>query len=271
MANPFPGMNPYLEDPAFWPGIHDGLIFTINEALNAALPDGFVARTGERVYIVEPGRGLYPDVLVREANTRPIAPSGGTATLTAPTAPAIDPPLVFSLQTWQSRSTFVEIIVPRLQSRVITVIEILSYSNKTATGPDRQAYLAKQNQLFHSDVHFIEIDLLRGGEPTLAPSPAFLFELAGGPYDYAVCLHRAGAGEQFEAWTRTVREPLPRFAVPLTDDLPDVPVDLQTLLNRCYQSGAHDALIDYQTEPNPPLRRVDAEWANDLLRQKDLR
>ena len=275
MPNPFPGMNPYLESPEFWAGIHDGLIFTINEALNEALPPGFAARIGERVYIVEPGRGLHPDVLVRESRsngTKPLLPSGGVAVLSPPAASfAADPPMVFSLETWTARSTFVEVVSPRLQNRVVTAIEILSYSNKAATGPDRKAYLFKQQSLLQSDTHFLEIDLLRGEEPTLAPSPAMLAELFGGPYDYALCLHRAGAGNQFEAWTRTVRQALPRFVVPVTGDVPDIVVDLQSLLNRVYQTGAHDKLINYQDPPEPPLRPFDEDWADTLLKEKGLR
>ena len=276
MPNPFPGMNPYLETTEFWKGVHDGLIFTLNEALNKTLPPGFVARIGERVYVVEPGRGLYPDVLIRENRSKT---SGGspaesqTAVVATPAAASAvaDPPLIFSLQSWTARSTFVEVIAPRSPSRVVSVIEILSYSNKAATGPDRAAYLAKQRDLINSSTNLVEIDLLRGGEPTIAPPPAFLAELSGGPFDYAICLHRADAGNQFEAWTRTVREALPRFIIPLTEDTPDVPVNLQNLLNRVYEAGAHDELINYLESPEPPLSPLDEKWADTLLKQEKRR
>ena len=47
-------------------------------------------------------------------------------------------------------------------NELITVIELLSPANKYA-GPDREQYLAKARQLQRSWVHFVEIDLLRGG------------------------------------------------------------------------------------------------------------
>jgi hypothetical protein len=45
---------------------------------------------------------------------------------------------------------------------LVTVVELLSPSNKYA-GPDREQYLAKARILQRSPVHFVEIDLLRGG------------------------------------------------------------------------------------------------------------
>lgn len=54
MSCPFPGMNPYLEDPTFWSGMHNRIIFCASEALNSRLPSGFVADIEERIYCVSP-------------------------------------------------------------------------------------------------------------------------------------------------------------------------------------------------------------------------
>ena len=35
MPSPFPGMDPYLESPDWFPDLHDGLIFTIKAVLQA--------------------------------------------------------------------------------------------------------------------------------------------------------------------------------------------------------------------------------------------
>src|SRR5438105_3927093 len=43
MPNPYPGMNPYLEDPFHWQGFHNGLIAVIGKSLNAMLPAGYRA------------------------------------------------------------------------------------------------------------------------------------------------------------------------------------------------------------------------------------
>src|SRR5690349_15900943 len=50
----------------------------------------------------------------------------------------------------------------RHNRQLVTVVELLSPSNKRA-GPDRDQYLTKRGQLLASPVHFVEIDLLRGG------------------------------------------------------------------------------------------------------------
>ena len=51
MPSPFPGMDPFLESPEFFPGVHDSLIFCLREALQAALPEPYYADTRTRVWI----------------------------------------------------------------------------------------------------------------------------------------------------------------------------------------------------------------------------
>lgn len=40
MHNPFPGMNPYLEQPGLWPQIHNRLIVAIADDITPRLPPG---------------------------------------------------------------------------------------------------------------------------------------------------------------------------------------------------------------------------------------
>jgi len=37
MASPFPGMDPYLENPALWPNVHGRLIVAIADALSSKI------------------------------------------------------------------------------------------------------------------------------------------------------------------------------------------------------------------------------------------
>lgn len=67
-----------------------------------------------------------------------------------------------------------------------------------------------------------------------------------------------------------LRERLPAIRIPLRPTDPDVPLDLQALIDRCYENGRYDDL-DYTREPDPPLDPPDAEWAEALLRGKGLR
>src|SRR5439155_11899166 len=56
------------------------------------------------------------------------------------------------------------------ERRVLTVIEILSPANKKQ-GPGRDLYLEKQRQVLASRTNLVEIDLLRGGSPTVSAPP----------------------------------------------------------------------------------------------------
>jgi hypothetical protein len=50
-----------------------------------------------------------------------------------------------------------------------------------------------------------------------------------------------------------------------------VPLDLQTLIEQCYQNGAYDGTLNYAYDPEPPLQGEEAKWADEMLREKGLR
>src|SRR4051812_7293071 len=49
MKNPFPGMNPWLEE--YWQDVHASLLVYARDQLNIKLPQGFQARIDERLAI----------------------------------------------------------------------------------------------------------------------------------------------------------------------------------------------------------------------------
>ncbi|MCI0476255.1 MAG: DUF4058 family protein, partial [Anaerolineales bacterium] len=63
MANPFPGMNPYLEDPREWGDVHHALMTYIRDAMQPNLVPKYIARLVERVY-TSPWQARIPDVLI---------------------------------------------------------------------------------------------------------------------------------------------------------------------------------------------------------------
>ena len=266
MPGPFPGIDPYLEDPVLWPGTHHRLVDNIADALNDVLPPGYVADINERLYIVQPERNVYPDVAVLEHPSphRERDRSGVAATAVT------DPPYVVTVEPVEVREAFVEILPVGDEERVVTAIEVLSHANKAPGSHGRDLYLTKQHQLLQSQTHLMEIDLLRTGAPTLVPPPEQL-RTRRPTWDYSVSLHRAGRGGTFEVWLNRVRERLPRVPVPLTDGDPDVALDLQAVFDRCYDAGPYRRRVDYRREPTPPLRDEDATWADALLREKGLR
>ena len=49
MPSPIPGMDPFLEDPAVFPDLHDNLIAELRNAINAQLPPPYYASSASRV------------------------------------------------------------------------------------------------------------------------------------------------------------------------------------------------------------------------------
>jgi hypothetical protein len=267
MPSPFPGMDPYLEHPARWAGMRQRLISQSCNRLNELLPDNYVADMGERVYLVQPRRSIYPDLLLIERPSQAPAPGpsgGGTAVLAVS-----DPPLVITVRPEEIREVFVEIRPVADESQVIAVIAVLSPANKTGRSEGRQLYLQKQEELLASQTHLIEIDLLQGGEHTVAAPLDWL--LGETTWDYLVSLHRGGQSGRFEVWPFSLRQRLPRIHVPLAGDDPDVVLDLQTVFDRAYDEGPYARRIDYRRDPPVPLPRADAEWAAALLKERGLR
>ncbi|MEW4566791.1 DUF4058 family protein [Tautonia sp. JC769] len=269
MPGPFPGMDPYLEEKALWPGVHQAFMTFVWGTLNELLPERYVANLNERLYIDEPNRSIIPDAAIHERSS-PGGRGWGNPGASAEAGVAVlDEPWVLETPSEPIREGFVEILPARDPDRVVTVIELLSPSNKASGTTGREAYLAKQDEVLRSPAHLIEIDLLRSGQHTVAAPRDALARR--GIYDYLVSLNRATRRIRFEVWARTIRDRLPRVAVPLLGDDPDLVLDLQPMLDRCYDLGAYARRIDYGKDPVPPLTRADAEWVDTLLRERGLR
>jgi hypothetical protein len=239
------------------------------------LPSHYVANIGERLYVVQPRRDIYPDVVVVERPPPQILTAqSGVGTVVMPVLSAVeemgsDPPWVLTVEPVEMREVFVEILSLLEGERVVTVIEVLSPANKTAGSEGRNLYVTKQREILSSQIHMLEIDLLRQGEHTVAAPRVSL--LQRGRWDYLVCLHRGGYGRDYEVWAVTLRQRLPRIRIPLANGDPDVVLDLQVIFNRCYDEGGYARRLDYRREPHAPLTGGDAEWAATLLRERGLR
>lgn len=264
MPSPFPGMDPYLEDPVLWPGVHQRLITYLGDELAERLPVHYFLSIGERLCIDEPERDIYPDASILEQQKVPPSPANETAVGTL----VPDPPLLVSMASEAAREPYIEILPVKERERVITLIELLSPSNKDKGNRTRDQYRVKQKQVLAGKTHLLEIDLLRGGTHTAAVPRTHLRRR--GRYDYLVALSRSTNRGVSEVWAFSLRQRLPRISVPLEGDDPDIVVDLQPLLDRCYDRG-YARRLDYEELPTEPLKAADAEWVDALLREKGLR
>ena len=267
MTNPFPGMNPYLEDPRLRAGVHHRLVTYLADALSARLPEGYMADIDERVYVEKPEalRIVAPDVALSRGETGPSAIEVTAGTLVA------DPPLTVEMELAPVREPFVQVFSLRGRERqLVTVIRVLIPGNKTPGAPGSDLYLEKQRALVNSTVHLMEVDLLHNGDLTVSV-PSLLLERYTG-WDYVICLHKGGWHPgKFAVWLVPLRNRLPRVIVPLAEDEPDVVIDLQEVLNLVYTQGRYDSVIDYAAEPPANLNEKDCVWLDGLLREKGLR
>ena len=260
MPSPFPGMDPYLEHPDVWPGVHARLIHDTAQTLLAQLrPRGYYADIGERVWLTVPRRSVYPDVTVART-VRPGPTFGGTAVAQP------DEPLHIARSPVEVRQPFID-IYDRNSHRIVTGIEFVSPSNKrTRTG--RRLYRRKQRETRDAGIHLVEIDLLRGGRHLLEVPAAVLEDVPR--WDYLVNLARRGAVD-YEVYPIRLRDRLPRIRVPLRPNDEDALLDLQAMLELAYDTGPYPERVDYAQAPAPPLADDDAAWADELLKEKRLR
>jgi Protein of unknown function (DUF4058) len=215
MANPFPGMDPYLEGDV-WMSVHTHLCAEIARQLAPKVRPKYVVLSTRRVVLAPPDRTeeailhRFPEVGILTAVSPSAAPPGvATAPLILPAALPEPIPHV---------SVEIRDVAER---RLVTCIEVLSPTNKT--GPGREEYAAKRYQIVSSSAHLLEIDLLRAGArfATATPLP---------PAPYFVFLSRAQRREAVEVWPILLPSPLPEVSVPLLPADDDRTLDLQQAL-----------------------------------------
>lgn len=269
MPSPFPGMDPYLEAPDIWPDFHDRLAEVASALLNEQLPDPYYARLEMRpeVGIVEEAgtsRRIVPDVAVARRPTTATTP-GGVGLLTKPRT-NVSESIEFQVESEPTRHPFVEIRDPTRGHHLVTLLEIASPSNKLS-GPDRQSYLKKQQEVLQSDASLIEIDLLRSGDRLLhAELEAYVSQLNPEP-NYLVLVNRT--------WTRingrsqpfpiSITATLPCIPIPLREKEPEITLDLQFVMNQVYDRGPYRRVVDYGQPPRPALPKELLDWANECV------
>jgi hypothetical protein len=261
-------MDPFLEHPAYFPSVHANLITYLREFLQPRLPEPYYAETADRVWVEASQRRVEPDVnlLRAEVPTPPRGQGGGVAVAEA----TVTDPVVVNVPHEERRETFLEIYARREQERLVTTVEVLSVSNKTPGERGREAYLRKQREVLDSQVHLVEIDLLRGGQHTTAVPLGRALEKAG-PFHYHVCVHHFDNLEDYFVYPLTLARRLPTIAIPLLPGDGAVAADLQAVFDRCYDTGPYRRRVRYPgMEIVPPLGPDWAEWVAGVLREKGL-
>lgn len=66
MSSPLPGMDPYLERPAFWPSFHSRLIVALADAVETHLSPDYYIEVEARTYLDDTADALIgiPDAVM---------------------------------------------------------------------------------------------------------------------------------------------------------------------------------------------------------------
>jgi Protein of unknown function (DUF4058) len=261
MASPFPGMNPYLENPLFWSEIHNLLIAAIFRKLNPQLRPKYKVAIEKRVYQTTDEDSLLVGIAdVAVQTVQKIQPPEPASVAVA--SPVVEPITVNLTIPETVKETYLEVRDVTTQE-VVTVIEILSPKNKRP-GEGRNAYIKKHLQILGSYTNLVEIDLLRDGKP--------IQQLQNNiQTDYRILVSRAFQRPKADLYPFNLQNPIPSFPLPLREGDTEPLLEIQTLISELYDEGNYDLVIDYVQQPVPIISAENAAWVDEILKQKGLR
>ena len=259
MPCPFPGVDPFLERQPYWGDFTPGFIKLLARQLLAQLLPRYEVCVEEYLYVAHEEIRLHrvrPDVTVTTQGARARSTTPGAALLDVASQdleyPSYEP----------HTQRHLKVIQPRT-GKVVTVIEILSPTNKQPGDDGLDAYLEKRAEFLASRANLVEIDLLRGGErlPMAGALPQ------GDYYVYVGRAQRKPRG-QVIAWP--LRRPIPAIPIPLLPEDGDATVNLQEVFQAAYELGFYERRLPYHEALSPPLSEEDAAWARALLADRGL-
>ncbi|MDY7002510.1 MAG: DUF4058 family protein [Cyanobacteriota bacterium] len=263
MPSPFPGMDPYLEHPDLWPGLHLHLTVKTADLLSPQLYPKYFVSLQVRMYETNDIESLFVDipdvsVLSKKSQTNKSNSTESQVTATATSTKPITVTLPIPITIRQGYLEIQEVAT----KEVVTTIEILSPANKRG-GKGREMYLEKREKILDSQTNFIEIDLLRSGQrmPILNQTIK---------NHYQILVSRKKQRPRADLYAFNIQNKIPEFPLPLRPEDTEPIIDLQGLLNNIYDVGSYDLKIDYTQKSVPKLSENDALWADTWLRQQTI-
>ena len=233
MPSPFPGMDPFLESQE-WEDFHTRLITAFSERLSPKIEPDYLVRVERRVYVEavggEPESMRRADIAIVAVDPGPA--SGHQFQQTGNITAVCELPMPIERQ-----ETYL-VIRDRETMRVITVIELLSPSNKRNKGDGRNEYMMKRHEILSSPTHLVELDLMRGGMrlPDIGTLP---------PGEHYAIISRAKHRPKCEVYAWTLSDKLPVIPIPLKLGDADASVPLQEVFDIVYQRARYDLSVKY--------------------------
>jgi hypothetical protein len=259
MPSPFPGMDPYLEI-SVWPDFHTAFNTVMRRQLSSRLLPRYFVRLEQRVYVERFDAAGWPprrpDLVVTAGplpGREPVSASAAVLDRPEPTEGIVAFPeeqeeVYLSIETTDTHE-------------VVTVIETLSPANKRPGSDGQREYLTKRELVLRSQAHFVELDLLRGGQRmpmrTLLP-----------PCDYVAMISRADQRPHVQVYAWSLRQPLPEIRVPLLGD-EETSLDLQEVVEVVYQEAGYEHVLDRSALLLPPVSDEDDAWIRSLTGQPE--
>lgn len=258
MKSPFPGMDPYLEDPAIWSDFHNSFMTYLREAIAARLPDRYDAHLEEQVRIVEapkPEAGTHrpdlPAYRYSESRAEIDSTTDAVAVLDATAVVPLGEELLLEVKD-------VRIDIYRWPgSELITTIELPSPWNKSGDG--FSDFTRKRRAVLMTEVNWVEIDLLVGGERITFDGPT-------PKADYRVVIARATNRPNAEIYAWNVRDKLPAIPIPLRHPDHSIAISLAKVFDMTYERGRMDKALRRLPAgpPSASLRDEDQKWAAEV-------
>ena len=268
MVSPFPGMDPYIEACHLWDDFHHNLISQLQAAISPALPKRYVARAGERSYVMLTAKNgvdeyrMQADVTVARRPGSELSTEQPAATALLEDVDEETKPIsmVAEVRT-EFRESFLDIREAHGDRQIVTSIEVLSPSNKRFGSDGWFEYNRKRQACLSGMVNFVEIDLLRRGR-------RMPMEDDWPNCPYYLLISRKERASRCTVWPASYKRPLPSLVVPLLPPDPDLTVPIQPLVEAIYARSQYEIDIDYQQPLRPALRPADQAWLEEQLKKR---
>jgi hypothetical protein len=257
-ADPFPGIDPYLESQA-WADFHTEFLVTLRGALLPILPDHYTAHLETWLYLEheweETPVRVRPDLSILRGAP---AGAGPSRAATLELTDTIEAPLTVRMAIPEQRTHRRIEIRERGSRGVVTVIELLSPANKRPGTDGFREFRAKRDAILLSDTHLVELDLLRGGQRTrmLDPLPNA---------DYFAVISHAVRRPACSVWAWSLRDRLPTIGIPISEPDVDLEINLQQVFETAYVHGGYRRALRYDRDVEPRLSEADTRWVRERL------
>jgi hypothetical protein len=258
--NQYQGINPHLmsvlqtpgtdDSPSSWLGFHNHYISRVMEALNAQLPEGYIAVNEQSLQVLGEDDGGEP---IRRKPVPDISVYGQSRASSQGAVSAVADP------TWETTvDAMLEpehpadavIIYERAPHKtwgnLVARIELLSRSNKPG-GQNFAAYRLKRQETLAGRTILVEIDFLHESASPISDLPVYPREAKSHPYYVAVSDARVSRGP-VKVYGFDVDQPIQAVPIPLIGK-DQIAFNFGEPYHHAYQLGPWHTVVDYEDEP----------------------